>query len=115
MANTSTLADLHTSAVAVLGGSVPGLFFLGMFTRRGNKYGAWTGIVTAICYTLHMLLGQFGALPAGWRLPIHIYYLAFFGNILVFGAGYLASRLMRHKTIDLKNLTVWDQDKTPLV
>jgi SSS family solute:Na+ symporter len=114
-ANTSTLADLHTSAVAVLGGSVPGLFFLGMFTRRGNKYGAWAGIAAAMCYTLYMLLGQVGALPAGWRLPIHIYYLAFFGNMIVLGAGYLVSRLTRRRTADLKNLTVWDQEKTPLV
>lgn len=115
MANTSTLADLHTSAVAVLGGSVPGLFFLGMFTRRGNKYGAWVGIAVAMSYTLYMLLGQFGALPTGWRLPIHIYYLAFFGNMIVLGVGYLASHVLRHKNANLKNLTIWDQDKTPLV
>jgi len=47
-------------------------------------------------------------------VPFDLYYTRIFGNLIMFVVGFLAASLLPKRERDLTNLTVWDQDGSPL-
>lgn len=91
--------------LALCGGALPGVFALGMLTRRANSFGVIVGAVASIGVTLRVQ--NFTAASA------------FFHAFVVLGTsmlvGYLAS-FCRPSGADLRRLqglTVWDRAPSP--
>jgi len=90
--------------IALFGGALPGVFALGMLTRRANSRGVIVGSVASIAVTLwvqnYTSINSF----------LHAF-VAFLTSVVV---GYLAS-LWRRQPVDLarmRGLTVWDLDES---
>ena len=54
------------------------------------------------------------SLPNGLRVPFDLYYTGFIGNLVMFLVGFGASFLFGPVSRSLRNLTVWQQDETPV-
>ena len=52
--------------------------------------------------------------PKALSTPIDNYYTGIVANVLMFFIGYGLSLLLPEKGKEMKNLTVWTQEKTPL-
>ena len=71
------------------------------------------GIVCTLAFTAWTVLSKYEVLPEVLCFPFDLYYTTIFGNLIMFVVGFGVGALLGHKR-DLKNLTVWTQDKTPL-
>jgi SSS family solute:Na+ symporter len=87
-ANAKTLTDLIMMFGAVVGGTVPGIFLLGMLTPRRSTKGLYVAVGLALVFVGYGLAGNFGLLPENIRMPIDIYYYGLISNtfIVAFGA-----------------------------
>lgn len=110
-----TLNDLSFVLSSVCGGGMLAVFFFGIFTRRGDSRAIWIALLVNALITLGIVLGRNEALPMSPKLPIDLYYISLIGNTLTFITALLASRWFKSKKTDFTNLTVWDQEKTPLI
>lgn len=110
-----TLSDLNIIIVSVCGGGMLAVFLAGVFTRYGDSRAVWIGLFSNAVFTIWLLLGNRGLLPAKYTWSIDLYYSALLGNILTFLVVLLSSWIFRAKERDLTNLTVWDQSDEPLV
>ena len=111
-----TLNELAIILANVCGGGMFAIFMFGVFTRWGNAKAIWVALCTNAIFVSWILLGTRGILPADYALPINIYYSSLLGNLLTLVAIFLASRIFKpDPNKDFKNLTFWDQEKTPLV
>lgn len=86
---------------ALLGGGIVGVFSLGMFTRRGNGFGAVCGAIISVILTA---LVKFYT-PLHWQTLIPIAILS------CMGSGYLLSFLSSHQK-DLSGLTIYTPKKS---
>jgi SSS family solute:Na+ symporter len=105
--NVQTLADLFLIVSSVLGSSIAGVFFLGLFTQRANTFGVWVGLVLS---TVTVVIITFGHAFFN-ETPIHIYYSGAIGNLIMFGAGFLASLMRPGKRVQPAISTVWNLPK----
>ena len=90
-----SLWDLFLTMLGLLGGSLAGVFVLGIFTRRANSAGSLIGIFcsTAIlCYVQRFT-------------EIHFFLYGAIGIIVCVFSGYLASLLIPSSKLYTKNLT----------
>lgn len=100
-----SLWDQSVRLLALFGGALPGVFALGMLTRRANSFGVIVGAVASIGVTLWVQ--NFTAANAFFHA-----FVAFATSMLV---GYLAS-FCRPAGADprrLQGLTVWDRAPSP--
>lgn len=109
-----TLNDMSMILSSVCGGGMLAVFLLGVFTRRGDSRAVWLALITNAVIVLWVLLSHRGVLPAGVRSTMDLYYIALVGNLATFLVAFLAGFCFKSKVTDFKNLTVWDQEKTPL-
>ncbi len=109
-----TLGDTGTAFSAILAGGLLGLYLLGFLTTRGDGRSVVFAIVCCIMWSLYMTLARYGLLPERLEPGIDSYYTGILGHIVMFVVGYLVSMLMQARKENLKNLTVWTQDSTPL-
>ena len=96
----SSLWDQAIRLLALFGGPLPGVFALGMLTRRANSRGVIIGSVASIAMTLW--IQNFTTLNSFFHS-----FVAFVASVVV---GYLAS-LWPNRPVDpaqLRGLTVWD-------
>ena len=96
----NSLWDQSVRLLALFGGALPGVFALGMLTRRANSRGVIIGAVASIAGTL--CVQNFTA--------INSFFHAFLAFVISFVVGYLAS-LWPRQPLDqrqLTGLTVWD-------
>ncbi len=92
--------------IALFGGAIPGVFALGMLTRRANSRGIMVGSVASIAVTVWVQ--NFTTINSF----LHAF-VAFFTSVVV---GYLAS-LWPRQPIDaakIKGLTIWDLPSAPV-
>jgi len=115
ISNTKTLNDLAMILGSVCGGGMLAVFLLGVFTRRGDSRAIWIALATNAVVVTWILLSHRGVLPARCTWSIDLYYSALIGNLLTFFVALLASRFFKSRVTDFTNLTVWDQEKKPLV
>jgi SSS family solute:Na+ symporter len=109
--STKTIMEFVIVVTALFGGGISGAFLFGMLTRWGDARAVVAGIVVTLGFTFCALLMQFGVLPRAFS-P---YYTSILANLIMFGTCCLASWFLPRSPRDLRNLTVWDQSKEPLV
>jgi SSS family solute:Na+ symporter len=105
---TKTLQDTGTILTSLVGGGLLGMYLLGFLTNRGDARAVGLGILCTILFTGWTIFSK------GGSLPFDLYYTRIIGNILMFAVGFLAGTLLPKRERDLTNLTVWQQDSTPL-
>lgn len=110
-----TLNELAVILANVCGGGLPAVFLFGVFTRRGDARTIWLALGANAAVVAWILLSHHGMLSSGYTLPVNLYYSALIGNLLTGIVALLASFAFRQQKSDLTNLTVWDQQKIPLV
>jgi SSS family solute:Na+ symporter len=118
MSESKTLQHLSTEFAAIIAGGLLGLYMLGFFTTRGDGRAVGVGIVFAVGFSALISLAGLGWLPAGMSDAVNrsfdAYYTGVVGNVVMFAVGYAMAGLLPERPRDLRNLTVWTQDDTPL-
>jgi solute:Na+ symporter, SSS family len=96
MTRIHSMADAAFDFVSLVGGGVLGMFLLGIVAPRCTARGLYVGIAIGITFVLWAHFCGIGktALPFLPRFPLHTLWVGLLGNIVVFGCGYLASRLL---------------------
>ena len=111
---TKTLQDTGSILASLLGGGLLGLYLLGFLTRRGDARAVGIGIGATMSFTAWTLLSSAGTLPEVLSFPFDLYYTGLIGNVVMFAVGFLLGSILPRRKRDLRNLTVWDQDGTPI-
>ena len=126
-ADSKTLNDTSTKLAALAAGGLLGLYGLGFLTKRGDGRAVALGIVAMLIFSAWMSAVElkwvtFEGLQAigfGDRFarlfakPMDTYYAGMCGNIVMFVLAYvLSARTESDK--NLRNLTIWTQDSTPV-
>lgn len=92
-----SLWDLFIKILGLFGGSLAGLFALGIFTRRSHGPGAMIGAVISALVLLLVV----------WFTRIHLFLYGAIGITVCFVVGYLASLLIPAKTKSTEGLTIY--------
>ncbi len=92
-----SLWDLFTKVLGLFGGSLSGLFALGIFTRRASGTGVLIGALVSV--VLLYVVQQY--------TPVHFFLYAAVGVISCFGVGYLASFVFPARDKSLDGLTIY--------
>lgn len=113
-----TLQHLGTELQSIVAGGLLGLYMLGFFSKRGDGRSVVVGILFAVGFSALISLAELGWLPESmlaWiRAHFDSYYTGVIGNLFMFTVGYIVSLVFPGRPRDLRNLTVWTQDPTPL-
>ncbi len=111
---TKTVREMMVIIMSVFGAGLLGIYVLGFFTTKGNAKSVIAGIVCTILFTLWVVLGDKGILPASLVLPFDIYYTLIFGDSIMFILGYSLTSLFPTKNKkNLAGLTVWTLKDKP--
>ena len=92
-----SLWDIFIKILGLFGGSLAGLFALGIFTRRSNGPGALVGAV-ASALTLYLVLSF---------TRINLFLYGAIGVTVCFVVGYLASLLILVKRQSIEGMTIY--------
>ena len=113
---TKTLQDAGTILTSVIMGGIFGMYMLGFVTTRTNSKAVWTGIIITFMFSVWSVLARKGVLHESLNVPFDLYYTGMVGHVLMFATAFVAAALIFRKKDkkDLKNLTVWTQDGTPI-
>ena len=97
---------------AIFSGGVAGIFLLGIFSKRANKYGLHIAIIICILFTawatltttkindkLILNLGKY-------NFPHHTYMIGVYTHLIIIIIGYLASLFFKSPKVD-ENLTIY--------
>jgi SSS family solute:Na+ symporter len=116
--HTKTLQDTASELGAVIAGGLLGLYMLGFFTTRGDGRAVALGILFAVGFSAFISMARLGWLPHAVITTVKsnfdIYYTGLMGNVVMFTIGFALARVLPARQRDLKNLTVWTQDKVPV-
>lgn len=95
--NSAPLAEKALIITVILSAGMLGLFSLGFLTRSATRRGCYVGIAATVIYTIWGTVTE----PSGRVLDLGIYnfemnsiMIGVFGHVVMFGVGYLASRLL---------------------
>lgn len=102
-ANGKTLMDVVLSVTSLLGGGLPGIFLLGMFTRLGDHRAALCGVAATVLFSCYALVAELGFAP----LPVAAYYVSLMANLIMFFVTALMALVFLRRERDLTGLTVW--------
>jgi len=95
-----SLWDLYLGLVGLLGGSLAGVFILGIFTRRAHASGALVGVV--ISAVVLFLVQRY--------TPIHFLLYAPIGIVSCSVTGYVASSVIPTSRKELEGLTIFSMN-----
>jgi SSS family solute:Na+ symporter len=109
-----TLTDTMLVAGVVVTTGIPSVFIAGMFTRRVDVAAIWPGVAAGVLFTVWVLLGNAGRLPAALSITMPSYYVGIFGNLIALVVAVALSIFIKPRQRDLTNLTVWNQTAKPL-
>ena len=110
-----TLSDTTTALAAIVSGGLLGLYLFGFLTTKGDARAINVAIGCTIVWSLYKTLGRYSLIPESGKLPIDDYYTGILGHLLMFVVALVcASLFFRRPHRDLRNLSIWTQDKTPL-
>ncbi len=111
--NTETMAEFYMVLSSLIGSSLAGVFFLGIFTKRANMGGIYCALAANFLVVGYLLLSNWGLLPASVSVVVNLYYIGAIGNLTTFAVGFMASHFLSPPPKELRNLTIWTQDKIP--
>ncbi len=109
------LMERVITIASILSGGTLGLFCLGFFTRTATRRGSYVGIAAAALFTAWALLTRPGGrvVDLGWNFPLNPLLIGVCGHLVLFGVGWLASRLFGgHVPADVERLTYWSLRRT---
>jgi len=109
-----TLQDTATVLTALTAGGLLGLYLLGFLTRVGDGRAVLVAVVCTLAWSAWTALSKLAWIPEVIQSPVDSYYAGLLGHILMFVVGYALGLALPRRERDLKNLTVWTQDGTPL-
>ena len=95
--NIRSLFDAFLTLLSLLGGSLAGIFALGIFTRRAHGAGALIGGFASAALVF----------AARSYTSVHFFLYAAIGLASCLVLGYLASRLLPAQPRDLRGLTIF--------
>lgn len=103
--NVPSLWDQVLMLAALIGGGLPGVFALGLLTRRGNATGAIAGVLASIALTAWLQVNT----------QINPFFQGFTAVAICLTVGYATSLALaaRQAPRDLLGLTVWDRRPRP--
>jgi SSS family solute:Na+ symporter len=106
-ASTAPVMERAVTVAAILSGGTLGLFSLGFLTRRATREGCYVGIACCVIFTTWAILtepnNQLFQLPRWFtenavlnslRFTMNPILIGIFGHFILFGTGYLASRII---------------------
>jgi len=96
-----SLWDLFNRILGLFGGSLAGLFALGIFTRRAHGRGALVGAIVSAAVLFCVV----------WFTRVHLFLYGAIGITVCFAVGYLASRLTAAAPENTKGLTIYAADQ----
>ncbi len=108
-----TLQHTGTVMTSLMSGGFLAIYLLGFLTDRGDARAVWIGLFCTFAFTLWTVIPR-PWLPQALRFPFDLYYTGLVGNLMMFVVGYLAGSLLPRRPRNLTNLTIWQQDKTPI-
>ena len=105
--------------VSVAAAGVVGLFLMGYLLRHATNKGALAGIVVAILFTawatftsVEIPALQRTLLDLGrFNYSLNVKLIGVFANILLFGVGWIVSRVTGAANVDYTHLSVWGMNK----
>jgi SSS family solute:Na+ symporter len=100
--------ELFVILTSILTGGVLGLFALGWLTRRANRIGAYSGIVACLLFTTWATLTGPFKQDWGFNYRLNPLTMALATQLVLFGVGYLVSRIWPDPTLNVTGMTVWD-------
>ncbi len=126
-ADSKTLNDTSTKLAALAAGGLLGLYSLGFLTKRGDGRAVAAGIVVMLLFSAWMSaielkwittetlqsLGLQEHIARWLAKPMDTYYAGMCGNVVMFLIAFLFSKRVLSSD-NLRNLTVWTRDATPL-
>ena len=117
----STLLDSSTQLSALTSLGLLGLYMLGFFTKFGDGRAVGAALAATVLFSVYRSIEK-GDLSYKWdwfpdwaHLPIDHYYTGFLANFLFFAFAVILGATIFRTTRDLTNLTVYTQDKAPLI
>jgi len=110
----NTLQDTATILASVVMGGVFGLYLFGFITKRGGIKAVWFGISITLLFSIWTVLMKKGYLPDWMSVPFDLYYTGFMSHIVMFTFIFAGTMIFITKKMNLKNLTVWTQDKSKI-
>lgn len=96
------------SLYAIFSGGIAGIFLLGLFFRRANKKGLYTGIITCVIFTAYAVLssnpidGTLWLDLGDWNFNHHNYMLGVYSHLVLFGVGLIASYFFKKEKVNEK-------------
>jgi SSS family solute:Na+ symporter len=99
---------------SILSGGTLGLFCLAFLTRTATREGCYIGVACCAVFTAWAILTEprGRVLDLGWNFPLNPILIGICGHAVLFGAGWLASRLFGgHRPDNVEDLTYWGLKK----
>ena len=90
-----------------LGGSLVGLFLLGFFSRRVDRFAVTISLIVAVVFNVYLGLSLSGHLPAVITINVHKLSIGPLVNLLFILLAYVISLVRRPTPQSLDGLTVW--------
>jgi len=97
---------------AILSGGTLGLFCLGFLTRTATRRGCYVGMASCIVFLTWAILSQpkQRIVDFGFNFDMNPILIGFFGHIVLFSTGWLASRFLGgHLPDNVEDLTFWSR------
>ena len=91
----------------VVSSGVLGLFGLGFLTRSATRTGAYVGIAACVLFTAWGVVTGPLKVDLGFNYRMNSMLIGVWGQFVMFGAGYAASRICGGYCPDLEGLTIW--------
>lgn len=95
---------------AILSGGTLGLFCLGFLTRTATRRGCYIGMACCVVFLTWAILSQpkQRIVDFGFNFEMNPILIGVFGHLVLFGCGWLASRLFGgHRPDNVDDLTFW--------
>jgi solute:Na+ symporter, SSS family len=104
------LMERVITITAILSGGTLGLFCLGFLTRTATRRGAYIGIACCLVFMAWAILTQprTRLVDVGFNFPFNPILIGISSHLVLFGCGYLASRLFGgYRPDDAEEFTLW--------
>lgn len=95
---------------AILSGGTLGLFCLGFLTRTATRLGCYAGIACCLAFTAWAVLTEPSRriVDLGLNFPFNPILIGMFSHLVLFSAGWMASRLLGgHRPENIEDLVYW--------
>lgn len=99
--NSTSLWDTFLKLIALIGGGIPGIFALGLLTRRANSAGVIVGAIASIGFTAWVQSAT----------KVNVFFHGFIALASCVVVGYIASLALAgwNRPRNLQGLTLWDR------